>query len=75
MQNEVSNIHQSTDKGIIFVTHDIDEALKIGNKIMIFSNDNNKIQQLKIDDSSYNRDLTSSYYIELKRKILDILKF
>lgn len=75
MQNEVINIHKSTNKGIIFVTHDIDEALKIGNKIMIFSDDNNKIEQFRIDDSSYNRDLTSNYYIELKRKILDILKF
>lgn len=74
MQNEVINIHNSTNKGIIFVTHDIDEALKIGSKIVIFSNDN-KIKQLKIDDVSYDRDLTSNYYIELKRKILDIIKF
>lgn len=75
MQNEVINIHNSTNKGILFVTHDIDEALKIGNKIIIFSNDKNKIQQIKIDDLSYTRDLTSNYYIEIKRKILDILKF
>jgi len=75
MQNEVSSIHKATNKGIIFVTHDIDEALKIGNKIIIFSNYNNKIEEIKIDDYSYNRDLTSSYYIELKRKILEIIKF
>lgn len=30
MQNEVIKIHKSTNKGVIFVTHDIDEALKIG---------------------------------------------
>ena len=37
MQNEVIRIHESTNKGVIFVTHDIDEALKIADKIIVFT--------------------------------------
>lgn len=72
MQNEVIRIHKSTNKGVIFVTHDIDEALKIGKKIVVFTNER-KIEEFNIEDD-YNRDLTSNYYIKLKKDILMTMK-
>ncbi|MGX9755458.1 ABC transporter ATP-binding protein [Clostridioides difficile] len=72
MQNEVIRIHKSTNKGVIFVTHDIDEALKIGKKIVVFTNER-KIEEFDIEDD-YNRDLTSNYYIKLKKDILMTMK-
>lgn len=72
MQNEVIRIHKSTNKGVIFVTHDIDEALKIGKKIVVFT-DERKIKEFNIEDG-YNRDLTSEYYIKLKKDILMTMK-
>ncbi len=35
MQDELINIHHSMKKTIIFITHDLDEALKIGDRIAI----------------------------------------
>ena len=35
MQNELLNLQQSIKKTIIFITHDLDEALKIGDRIAI----------------------------------------
>ncbi|AWK51531.1 ABC transporter ATP-binding protein [Clostridium beijerinckii] len=72
MQNEVIKIHECTNKGVIFVTHDIDEAMRIGKKIIIFTSQGD-IQEFEINES-YNRDLTGSYYGELKNRILNILK-
>nr|UWI49536.1 ABC transporter ATP-binding protein [Clostridioides difficile] len=72
MQNEVIRIHKSTNKGVIFVTHDIDEALKIGKKIVVFTNER-KIEEFDIEED-YNRDLTSNYYIKLKKDILMTMK-
>lgn len=72
MQNEVIRIHKSTNKGVIFVTHDIDEALKIGKKIVVFTN-KRKIKEFNIEDD-YDRDLTSDYYIKLKKDILMTMK-
>lgn len=73
MQNEVIKIHESTNKGVIFVTHDIDEALKIGKKIIVFTMER-EVKEFEINDS-YNRDLTSSYYANLKKEILKALKY
>lgn len=71
MQNEVIRIHESTSKGVVFVTHDIDEALTIGNKILVFGKDK-KLVELEIG-YGYDRDLTSEYFIEIKRNILRLL--
>jgi osmoprotectant transport system ATP-binding protein len=35
LQVEITRIHQATGKTIIFVTHDMDEALKLGTRIVI----------------------------------------
>lgn len=72
MQNEVIRIHESTNKGVIFVTHDIDEALKIADKIIVFTLER-EFKEFKINDT-YNRDLTSNYYVSLKKEILHTLK-
>lgn len=72
MQNEVIRIHETTNKGVIFVTHDIDEALKIADKIIVFTLER-EFKEFKINDN-YNRDLDSDYYTSLKKEILKTLK-
>jgi sulfonate transport system ATP-binding protein len=37
MQNFLLELHQSTQCGVLFVTHSIDEALAIGDRIVILS--------------------------------------
>ena len=41
MQREVIDIYKSTKKGVIFVTHNIEEALTIANKIIVFNKNKN----------------------------------
>ena len=70
LQKEIIKIHKETKKGIIFVTHNIEEALLLGKKIIIINEKG--IEQLKIDED-YPRDITSSYFINLKKEILNKL--
>ncbi len=37
LQDELKKIHQETNKTILFVTHDINEAFKLGNRVMIMN--------------------------------------
>ena len=71
MQKEVIDIHKSTKKGVIFVTHNIDEALTIADKILVIKRDKT-IKEFFIEED-YNRDLSDSYYIDLKKIILNEL--
>lgn len=72
MQSEVVRIHEKTNKGVVFVTHDIDEALKIGKKIIVFTKEKT-IKEFYINDA-HKRNLMSSEYIKLKQEIFGILK-
>lgn len=44
MQKEVIKIHRTTGKGVLFVTHDLDEAITIGTKILVFTKERQLIE-------------------------------
>lgn len=73
MQNELIRIHKSTKKGVIFVTHDIDEALKLANRIIVFEK-NNQIKEFEIE-ASQDKNFEDAYYINLKKEILKTLNY
>lgn len=67
LQNEIIKIHKETKTGIVFVTHNIDEALLIGGKIIIFNR--GKCEEIKIE-KNYPRDMGDIELINLKKDIL-----
>lgn len=73
MQNELIKIQGESKKGFVFVTHNIDEALLLGKKIVVFEDGEVK----KIYDLSaypYARDMLSRSILMIKKDILDTLK-
>ena len=73
MQEELLRIHKQTLCSILFVTHSIDEALILGDKIVILEKGIIK-SEYEIQEENDNRDLLSDKYLELKRKIMNDLK-
>jgi sulfonate transport system ATP-binding protein len=72
MQKEVIKIHKDTNKGVIFVTHDINEAISIGTRIIVFTKDR-RLKEFTINKDD-NFDIDSEYNIMLKKQILNTLK-
>lgn len=48
LQDEIARIHKETGITVLFVTHDIGEALKLGTKVLVM--DQGKIQQFALPD-------------------------
>lgn len=69
MQNELIRIISMRKKGIIFVTHSIDEALLIGQKIVVLK-DGKVEQEFSLFQHNYPRDLLSPELIAVKKTIL-----
>lgn len=69
MQHELLNIHQQAHMGSIFVTHNIDEALLLGDKICIMA-DGRITEEFRQDPNDGLRDLLSDESVALKKKIL-----
>ena len=73
MQKELLKIHNKRNCPILFVTHSIDEALTLGDKIVVLEKGKIK-SQYEIDEKNKVRDLLSDKYLNLKKQIMNDLK-
>jgi NitT/TauT family transport system ATP-binding protein len=70
MQKELSNIWRETNKTVIFVTHDIHEALLLGQRIGVMSKGpSSQITDIYDVPLSYPRDFTSVEFNDVYKKI------
>lgn len=73
MQNELINIFLKQKKSILFVTHSVDEALLIGQKILVL-NPSGVAQEFDLSQYTYPRDLLSQNSIVKKKEILEAIQ-
>lgn len=68
MQRELKQLQEENGASILFVTHSIDEALLLGDKIVIVENGRIK-SELTVEEDGGSRNLLETEFIERKRKI------
>ncbi|WP_446743354.1 ABC transporter ATP-binding protein [Silvibacterium acidisoli] len=66
MRSELLRIWQAERKTIIFVTHDIDEAVQLADRVVVMSARPGTIQQIVPIDIAHPRDISSQHYLELR---------
>jgi len=80
MQTLIRNIWWETKKTILFITHDVDEALSLGSRVIVMSSGPGRI--IKEFKTNFTKEITSdngndvrfkSQYKELREKILDLI--
>jgi NitT/TauT family transport system ATP-binding protein len=69
MRGELLRLWQAERKTIIFVTHDIDEAVQLADRVVVLSARPAKVQQIVDIDIHHPRDIGSSRYLELRAGI------
>ncbi len=70
MRSELLRIWQAERKTILFVTHDIDEAVQLSDRVVVMSARPGRIQQIVAIDIPHPRDISSPRYLELRDGIL-----
>ncbi len=71
MRTELLRIWEAERKTIIFVTHDIDEAVQLADRVAVLSARPAKVQQIVKIDISHPRDINSPRYLELRTGIFE----
>jgi NitT/TauT family transport system ATP-binding protein len=66
MRGELLRIWEAERKTIIFVTHDIDEAVQLADRVVVMSARPATIQQIVDIDIPHPRDISSARYLELR---------
>ena len=66
MRGELLRIWEAERKTIIFVTHDIEEAVQLADRVAVMSARPAKIQKIVTIDIPHPRDISSARYLELR---------
>jgi len=71
MRGELLRIWEAERKTIIFVTHDIEEAVQLADRVVVMSARPAKIQKIVEIDIQHPRDISSARYLELRDGIFE----
>lgn len=75
MQDEILSIWREKKQLAIMVTHDVDEAIYMGSRVIVMeANPGRIVADIKIDDE-YPRDRSSVAFVEYRNEILNKLNF
>ena len=73
MRGELLRIWEAERKTIIFVTHDIDEAVQLADRVVVMTARPAKIQRIVDIDIPHPRDISSRKYLGLRDGILEAI--
>jgi NitT/TauT family transport system ATP-binding protein len=73
LQKELLDIWDTTKKTIIFITHSVDEAVYLADRIFVLTPRPGRICQIFPIELTRPRDRTSVEFAQLRRKVLDLM--
>jgi len=73
MRTDLVRIWQSEKKTILFVTHDIEEAIQLADRVLVMSNRPATIQEIVDVNLLRPRDLDSPGYLEKRDQIFRVM--
>ena len=74
LHDELQNIWSATAKTILFVTHNVREAIVLGDRVLVFSHRPGHVKQEFTIDLPRPRQIENYAVVDLSRDILDVLK-
>lgn len=71
MQNELLQIREKSKMTVIFVTHDIDEAVYLSDRILVMSKNPGKVKEMINNTLSLPRDRNSEAFLGIRKQVYD----
>jgi ABC-type nitrate/sulfonate/bicarbonate transport system ATPase subunit len=75
LEDELINLWQKTGTTVVFITHNIEEAVYLSERILVLSNKPTTIKSEIINDLPRPRDIASSDFVDLRNKVTDLIKW
>jgi len=73
MQRELLSLWAETKQTIVFVTHSVDEAVYLADRIVVLSQRPGTVREIISIPWSRPRDRTSAEFAEVRRRVLDMI--
>lgn len=75
LEDELINLWKRTGTTVIFITHNIEEAVYLGERILVLTNKPTKIKKEIKDDIPRPRDIAAPDFVKLRNEVTDLIKW
>ena len=75
LEDELLHLWQRNKTTVIFITHNIEEAVYLGERILVLTNKPTSIKQEFNNDLPRPRDIASPDFIQLRNEVTDLIKW
>lgn len=75
LEDELLELQKRTGTTVIFITHNIEEAVYLGERILILTNKPTKIKSSVLVDMEHPRDIASEEFVEIRNRVTDLIKW
>lgn len=75
LEDEVVRLCKQTNTTVIFITHNIEEAVYLGDRILVLTNKPTSIKEIVTDDLSRPRDIVEPEFVAMRNRITDLIKW
>ena len=75
LEDELVKLWKLTKTTVLFITHNIEEAVYLGNKIMILTNKPTTVKKTIVNDLPRPRDIAAPELVELRNQVTELIKW
>ncbi len=75
LEDELINLWQKTGTTVVFITHNIEEAIYLSDRVLVLTNKPTKIKKSIINDLPRPRKIASPEFVELRNEVTDLIKW
>jgi len=75
LEDELIRLWEKTGTTVIFITHNIEEAVYLSDRILVLTNKPTKIKEELINDLPRPRNIADPRFVELRNKVTDLIKW
>ena len=75
LEDELLKLWKMTGTTVIFITHNVEEAVYISNRIMVLTNKPTSVKQIMNNDLPRPRDIASPEFVELRNRVTEAIRW
>ena len=75
LEDQVIKLWQETGSTVLFITHNLEEAVYLAQKILIMSNKPTTVKKLLNVDLSYPRNIADDKFVKIRKEVTDLIKW
>lgn len=75
LEDELIKLWKKTGTTVIFITHNIEEAVYLSERILVLTNKPTKIKKEIVNNLPWPRDVTNEDFVEIRNHVTDLIKW